>query len=224
MELAFMRNTSKRLQAIFCTEVQQPNVVDRLLQFRKELFVDTLKWELSVYDGRERDQFDTNSAIHCAVFRNGTLFAGFRVISTDQPYLARTVFPQLATFASYPEKHDVWEVSRFGIAPSEAGSMTARILYALMFRFAYSRKASALVALTDLRHERFLTQIGVRTRRYGPPQAIGQDERGAPLLLVAGDIPIANQHGRRFEALLKLIDNVEIQDETHVLGSERLSA
>jgi acyl homoserine lactone synthase len=93
-----------------------------------------------------------------------------------------------------------------------------------MFHFAHNHQASALVALTDLRHERFLTQIGVRTRRYGPPQAHGLDENGKPLFVVAGEIPLAHQRGWRFEELLKLVDNVEIYDETLVLRSERLSA
>jgi acyl homoserine lactone synthase len=224
MEFAFMQSTPKRLQAIFCTEAQHPNVVDELLQFRKKLFVDILKWNLNVQGGRERDQFDTRSAVHCAIFSDGSLCAGFRAIRTDRPYLAKAAFPQLATFASYPERHDVWEISRFGVMPTEAGSLTARLLYSLMFRFAHRHQASALVTLTDIRHERFLTQIGIRTRRYGPPQVIGEDERGEPLLLVAGEIPLANQQGHRLEALLKLTDNVEIKDETCALRSDRLSA
>jgi N-acyl-L-homoserine lactone synthetase len=220
----FMQNALKQLQAVFCTEEQNPNVVDQLFQFRKELFVDALCWDLLVEGARERDQFDTGSAVHCALFRNGTIIAGFRAIRTDEPYLAKLVFPQLATIVPYPQRHDVWEISRFGVLPSEAGSITAQILYSLMFRFAHYRQANALVALTDLRHERFLTWMGVRTRRYGLPQCVCADENGAPLLAVAGDIPIANQRGRRFGALLKLVDNVEIDDETLVLRSDRLSA
>jgi acyl homoserine lactone synthase len=179
---------------------------------------------LFVQGNRERDQFDTGSAVHCALFRNGKIIAGFRAIRTDQPYLAKSIFPQLATIAPYPQRHDVWEISRFGVLPLEAGSITAQILYSLMFRFAHCRHANALVALADLRHERFLTQIGIRTRRYGLPQTVCADEDGTPLLAVAGDIPLANQRGRRFEALLKLVDNVEIDDETLVLRSDRLSA
>jgi N-acyl-L-homoserine lactone synthetase len=219
-----MQNTSQQLQAVFCTEARHPSVVDQLYQFRRKLFVDALRWNLTVEGGRERDQFDTDAAVHCAVFRGEDLFAGFRAIRTDEPYLAESVFPQLATFAAYPRRHDAWEISRFGVAPSQAGSMTAKVLYALMFHFAQTRQANALVALTDLRHERFLTQLGVRTRRYGPPQVLGLDEKGDPLVLVAGDIPVANQRGYRFDALLNLAKTVEINDETLVLGSERLSA
>ncbi|MCB5175261.1 acyl-homoserine-lactone synthase [Microvirga lenta] len=219
-----MQTASKHLRAVFCTETQNPSVVDQLYQFRKTLFVDALRWDLTVKRGRERDQFDTGSTIHCALFRSGNLIAGFRAIRTDRPYLAQSVFPHLATFAAYPQRHDVWEISRFGVLPSEAGSITARLLYSLMFHLAYRCGASALVALADLRYERFLTQLGIRTRRYGPPQIVGLDETGKPLSLVAGDIPLANQRGWRFEALLKLAADVEIDDETLVLGSDRLSA
>lgn len=219
-----MQSTSRQLHAVFCTEEQNRSVVDQLFRFRKALFVDVLGWDLKVENGRERDQFDTACAVYCALFRNGILIGGFRAIRTDHPYLAQTVFPQLATFAAYPQRHDVWEVSRFGVLPSDAGSLTARLLYSLMFHFARQCGASALVALADLRYERFLTQLGIRTRRYGPPQVIGVDESGRPLSLVAGDIPLANQRGWRFDALLKLVDDVEITDETLVLGSDRLSA
>lgn len=219
-----MQSTSQKLQAIFCTESRNPGVVDQLYQFRKALFVDALGWNLAVQEGREQDQFDTNAAVHCALFCGGTLIAGFRAIRTDHPYLAQSVFPQLATFAPYPQRRDVWEISRFGIVPSESGSLTARLLYSLMFYFAQKSHANALVAIADLRYERFLAHIGIRTRRYGPPQVHGLDEAGRPLSIVAGDIPLANQGGHRFAALLKLVDNVEINDETLVLGSERLSA
>lgn len=219
-----MQSTSEQLQAVFCTEEQNPNVVDQFFRFRKALFVDALGWDLKVDGVQERDQFDTPDAIYCALFRNGSLIGGFRAIPTDRPYLAQSIFPQLATFAPYPQRHDVWEISRFGVLPHEAGSVTARLLYSLMFRFAYQCGASALVALADLRYERFLTLLGIRTRRYGPPQNFGLDESGKPLALVAGDIPLVNQGGWRFEALLKLVDDVEITDETLVLGSDRLSA
>jgi N-acyl-L-homoserine lactone synthetase len=219
-----MQSTSSQLRAVFCTEEQNHRLVDELFRFRKTLFVDNLGWDLTVAEGRERDQFDSDAAVHCGLLRNGGLIAGFRAIRTDGPYLARSVFPQLATFAPYPQRHDVWEISRFGVLPEEAGSVTARLLYALMFRFAYRCGATALVALADLRYERFLTQLGIRTRRYGPPQAVGTDETGKALWLVAGDIPLANQRGWRFEALIRLADGMEIDDETLVLGSDRLSA
>lgn len=219
-----MDKASERLRGVFCTQEQNPDIVDQLFLFRKTLFVDTLNWDLPVQAGREIDQFDTGSAVHCALYRADRLIGGFRALRCDQPYLAQTVFPHLAVFAPYPSRTDVWEISRFGVLPSEAGSMTARILYSLMFRLAYLAQASALVALADLRYERFLTLLGIRTRRYGPPQVIGTDETGAPLTVVAGDIPLASQRGWRFEALINLVNTVEIEDEALVFRPRRLSA
>ena len=92
-----------------------------------------------------------------------------------------------------------------------------------MFYLAHRFNAKSLVALGEVKQERLLTQLGIKTRRYGPPQdlLIGSQEK---ISIVAGETPISTQSGRHFEALLKLIDNVEIKDETLVLGPERLSA
>jgi N-acyl-L-homoserine lactone synthetase len=211
-------------RAILCTEQQNPAVVDALYQLRKAIFVDVHGWDLRVVDGRERDQFDTPAAVHCALFRRDELIGGFRATRTDQDYLARNVFPQLAAVKAYPQRPDVWEISRFGVLPSEDRLETAKLNYSLMFRFAQLRRAAALVALADLTYERFLRTLGIRTRRYGPPQAIGTDREGEPLWAVAGEIPMAEQSGSRFQALLALAKQVEIEDETLVLGRIRVSA
>lgn len=218
-----MQSDPKQFRAIFCTEEQNPDVVDLLFCFRKVLFVDTLHWDLPIHNGRERDQFDTQASVHCSLFRNGNLVAGFRGMRTDQAYLAETVFPHLATFRPYPRRHDIWEISRLGVLPTEKGTITGRILYALMFYLARRFSAKSLVALGEVKQERLLTQLGIKTRRYGPPQSlhIGNQES---ISIVAGETPIGTQSGHRFEMLLKLLDHVEIEDETLVLGSERLSA
>lgn len=218
-----MQSDPQQFRATFCTEEQNPDVVDQLFCLRKVLFVDTLNWELLVHDGRERDQFDTQATVHCGLFRNGNLVAGFRGMRTDQPYLAEAVFPQLAAFRPYPKRHDIWEISRLGMLPAEKGVTTGRILYSLMFYFAHRFSAKSLVALGEVKQERLLTQLGIKTRRYGPPQDlyVGIKEK---ISIVAGETPVGIQSGHRFEALLKLLDNVEIKDETLVLGSERLSA
>jgi N-acyl-L-homoserine lactone synthetase len=219
-----MIEESPRLRAVFCTEEQNPEVVDRLRCFRKVLFVDALGWDLPIRNGREQDEFDTELAVHCALFRGDALIAGFRGIRTDHPYLAECVFPQLATFAPYPKRRDTWEISRFGVHPSEPGWSTGRILYSLMFELARHYRANALVAIGDLRHERVLAQLGIRTRRFGPPRSIGVDGNGAPYLVVAGETPLAVQGGRKFEALVHLVDKLEIEHDALVLGPRRVSA
>jgi N-acyl-L-homoserine lactone synthetase len=219
-----MHQKYKSLRAVFCTEDQNPDVVDQLFQFRKELFVDNMHWDLPVQQGRERDQFDTEATVHCALFRNGKIVAGFRGIRTDKPYVAQTIFPWLATFTPYPRRRDTWEISRLGVLSSESGLNTGRTLYSLMFYLAHRYGAKTLVALGELKQERLLTLLGVRTRRYGPPQAHAMGEGHRPIWIVAGATPIGDQRGERFEQLLNCMNNVEIDDETLVLRSDRLSA
>jgi N-acyl-L-homoserine lactone synthetase len=213
-----------RLRAVICTEQQRPEVIDLIYRFRSELFVETYGWTLDVQEGRERDQFDTPAAVHCALIRDQQVVGGFRAVRADNDYLARCVFPQLAAVKSYPQRPDAWEISRFGVLPGPDQHELAKLNYSLMFRFAQVRQAAALVALVDLNHERLLKLLGIRTRRYGPPQIIGINMRGEALWGVAGEIPLAEQQGSRFRGLLTLAKQVEIEDEALVLGRTRVSA
>ena len=213
-----------RLHAVICTEQQRPEVVDLIYRFRRKLFVDAYGWRLDVRDDREQDRFDTSAAVHCALIRNQQVVGGFRAMRADGDYLARCVFPQLAAVKSYPERADAWEISRFGVLPGPDQRDLAKLNYSLMFRFAQVRQAAALVALVDLNHERLLKLLGIRTRRYGPPQIIGNNLRGETLWGVAGEIPLAEQQGSRFRALLALAKQVEIDDEALVFGRIRVSA
>jgi acyl homoserine lactone synthase len=210
-------------QATYCTERQNPSIVDALFKFRKTLFVDALGWTLDVQNGRERDQFDTEAAVYCALFEKSRLVGGFRAIRTDSDYLARSIFPHLAKLKEFPQRPDVWEISRFGVLPGQERRIAAKINYSLMFHFAQRRAATSLVAVVDLTYERFLGLLGIRTRRYGPPQVIG-NARGAEIWAVAGEIPLAEQTDPRFHAHLALTKQVEINDDTLVLGRRRVSA
>jgi N-acyl-L-homoserine lactone synthetase len=219
-----MQSSSHRYRAVFTTEELNPGLVDTLYEFRKRLFIDLMGWDLAARDGRERDQFDTPVALYSALFRDESLIGCFRAIRTDKDYLVRGVFPHLATLKGFPQRWDPWEISRFGVLPVENRIEAARVNYSLMFRFAQVRQATTLVALADLTYERFLTQLGIRTRRYGQPQCIGTRADGEPMWVVAGEIPLPEQRGHRFESILELARHVEINDETLVLGRSRISA
>jgi len=210
--------------ATFCREAEQPEIVDQLTIFRKALFVDRCGWQLNVLDGRERDEFDTDKCIHCALFHGEKLIGGFRAISTDGPCLATKVFPDLATLQPVPQRRDYWEISRFGVLPTANGTRASLLNYALMFYFARQIQAKALVAIADLTYERFLETLGIRTRRYGPPQEIGTSSFGAPLHAVLGEIPLAAQSGEKFERLVGAIKNVEVTDASQIFGPARISA
>jgi N-acyl-L-homoserine lactone synthetase len=213
-----------RLRAQITTKSQNPVLVDQLQVFRRQLFVDRLGWNLNVEGGREIDQFDTDSSIHCIVYAADRIVAGFRATCTIDDYLAAEIFPQLATIRPYPRRRNVWEISRFGVDPDAGYGRLALINYALMFRFAQLRQASGLVAIADLTYERYLRQLGIRTRRYGPPQTIGQDASGQDLVCVAGEIPLTDQPEQKMRFFSNILKKVEIHDEALVRRPERVSA
>jgi N-acyl-L-homoserine lactone synthetase len=195
-----------------------------LQRFRKRLFVDHSGWALQTDGDLEVDQFDRPETSHCALYVDEVLVGGFRAIRTDCTYIGQAVFPHLATIREYPRRHDAWEISRFGILPEFASEELARLNYGLMFLFAETRRATALVAITDLIYERYLRSIGIRTRRYGPPQVIGTDRFGRELRCVAGEIPLADQGASRITPLLALTDSIEVYDATLVRRSTAISA
>lgn len=212
------------LRAVVTTRRLNPDLVRRIAVFRKRLFVDTLRWDLPSADGAEElDQFDRDDTVYAALCDGASVVGCFRAIRADRPYLTQSLFPELASDEGYPRATNVWEISRFGVAAG-AGLQVARANYALMFSFAQSRDAEALVALVDLTYERFLRRIGIVSRRYGVPTIIGKDLDGRPIQAVAGEIPINAQCGPAFASLLELGRSMETVDETLVRGRIKLSA
>jgi acyl homoserine lactone synthase len=208
--------------AAFFTAASRPDLTDRLFRFRRALFVGELGWSLAANDGRERDEFDTAYALYCGLWHDGTMIGCFRAISCDRPYLAKSVFPHLATHRNFPVSADYVEVSRFGVLAAHRQASPA--LYSLMVRFALNRHATALVALAELAHERLLNRIGLATSRYGDTQIVGFRDDGSWILAVAGEIPIPVLPGANFKALLDLTQTMDISDDASVFGCQRLSA
>ena len=212
-----------RYHALITTEARDPDHVQAMFRLRKRLFVDHCGWMLATIGDAERDQFDVWYTEHCLLFCGADLVGGFRAIRTDYPYLTQSVFPQLAV-RRFPNRRNVWEISRFGVLPAASEARSARLNYALMFRFAELRDAEALVAMADLTYERFLQRMNINTRRFGPPQVIGADSKGRPLTAVAGEIPISQSENPALGKFLDLGRQLEISDATHVLGCSRVPA
>jgi acyl homoserine lactone synthase len=179
---------------------------------------------LQSIDSREVDQFDNGKAIYSVPLNDVQVIASFRAICTTEKYLASEVFPQLASLREYPRRSDIWEISRFGVLPSTKYLQTAELLYGLMFKFALDRQARALVAVTDLAHERNLRRYGIRTRRYGPPIEIKVRKGKPSIQLVTGEIPLDVQFGSSFARLIDLANTVDFHDQTSVFGHTRVSA
>ena len=131
-----------RYTATFFSAAVRPDLAEALFRFRHALFVRELGWSLAAEEDRERDEFDTDDATYCGLWTDEGMIGCFRAIACDRPYLARTLFPHMATWRPFPVSANYVEISRFGVLA--AHRRASAVLYSLMLRFALSRNAIAL--------------------------------------------------------------------------------
>ena len=82
---------------------------------RKQVFIDQLKWDLPVLDGRfELDQFDTPDARYLILLDPDDLRhrASARLLPTTAPHLLGDIYPHLCADGP-PTGTRMWEISRF---------------------------------------------------------------------------------------------------------------
>ncbi|MCT4654296.1 MAG: hypothetical protein N4A65_00660 [Cohaesibacter sp.] len=205
------------------------SIDDRLshvFRIRKKIFVDHYSWDIPHDDETEIDQFDHANAIYGLLCHKNQPFGVFRAIRCDRRYLAKSLFPELATKHKFPSDPRHWEISRFGVLPSAAYKrLNSQMLYAFMFRFALEVNARSLVAMTDRNHERLLSLFGISTIRYGPSRNdLCTCKDKLPLEVVAGEIPMDSQTSPKANQLLNLATMMEIEDVASIFRPTSLSA
>lgn len=210
------------VRAIIFRKSDNPDLYWDVLRFRKMLFADHLGWLLDVSKGVETDQFDHAQATYCALVRANTVQGCFRAIPCGAPYLAKTVFWRLAPAGSFPRDNASWEISRFGVHPDSRDLGVT--LYAAMVAFAEQRGARVLPALVELHHERFLSRLGIKTRRYGDIATIGVNRQGRPIRCVVGEIPFREQRDVLLSTFAAQTARLEIIDEIADVGFDRIPA
>ena len=90
------------------------HVLRAMFVARKRVFVDLLKWDVPVLDGRfEIDQFDDDRAIYLVLADNsGAHLGSARLLPTMQPHILGDLFPELCEDAP-PRGNDIYEITRF---------------------------------------------------------------------------------------------------------------
>ena len=164
-----------------------PDLEVALAAYRYEVFIETLRWQLPVENGLERDQFDRPDTLYViASDARGSVCGCARLLPTTQPYLLDEVFPGLMSGAPAPHALDVWELSRFSTKAIGESSTPPRdearrrfcALFAAVVRAAIEQGAARLITFTAMGVERILRSIGMHAHRVGPPQLID----GEPVL------------------------------------------
>lgn len=144
-----------------------------MFEARKRVFVDLLKWEVPVLEGRyEVDQFDNEHATYLVIgSERGSHAGSTRLLKTTRPHILDTLFPQLC--ASPPPRGDgVLEITRFCLGREQNARErleTRNVLVSSLVRYALENDIKTYTGVADLGWLQQILAFGWRCRPLGLP-------------------------------------------------------
>ncbi|PCD02258.1 autoinducer synthase [Sphingomonas spermidinifaciens] len=140
---------------------------------RKSVFIDLLKWDLPVLDGRyEVDQFDDAHARYLILTNaDHAHLASARLLPTTRPHILDTLFPALCERA-VPRGPRVWEISRFCLGRQLRAAERRQVRNQLVSAIAAHALQAEIEIYTGVAEIAWLEQIlsfGWQCRPLGEP-------------------------------------------------------
>ena len=182
------------------TQPLETQGLQAMFEARKRVFVDLLKWDLPVLDGRfELDQFDDEHAIYILVAgQDGRHLASARLLKTVRPHLLDTLFPTLCAGA-IPSAGDTLEITRFCLDPDPTARERRRARDRLVTALVQYALAHGVRTYTGVAQMSWLQQIlafGWRCRPLGLPAVAGGATIGALRIDIDEETPaLLSQNG-----------------------------
>jgi acyl homoserine lactone synthase len=143
-------------------------------QLREKAFYKRLKWQVDSFNGMEKDQFDNIYSSYLLVKSQSNEVIGCaRLIPTDQDYMFKNIFSELARNEEIPKKSNVWEISRFTLDRTfernydNGVSNITKEMFSALYEFAIANSINNFVLVTTVSCERILRLLGIPTRRFG---------------------------------------------------------
>lgn len=187
--------------------VRQPlddEVLRSMFEARKRVFVDLLKWDVPVLDGRfEIDQFDNEHATYLVVRGDGGEHLGSaRLLETVRPHLLDTLFADLCA-AAPPRGPNILEITRFCLErrlPAARRLAVRNCLVSGLVDYALLRGVTTYTGIAEMGWLQQILAFGWACRPLGLPQVRDGRMLGAlridisaetPALLARNDIYIA---------------------------------
>lgn len=144
---------------------------------RKKVFVDLLRWDIPVLDGRfEIDQFDDAHARYIIITdAAGRHLASTRLLATTRPGILDSLYPELAD-GPLPAGEDVFEITRFCLTP-DCSAADRRIirnqLVTAISRYALDQCIRGYTGVADIGWSRQILDFGWECSLLGEPKAVG---------------------------------------------------
>ena len=164
-----------------------------MFEARKRVFVDLLKWDVPVLEGRyEVDQFDDEHAIYLIVpGENGSHAGSARLLRSTRPHILDTLFPDLCA-APPPRGADVLEITRFCLdrgrnAPDRLE--TRNRLVSALVRYALENNVATYTGVAEMGWLQQILAFGWRCRPLGLPRPVDGKLLGALRIDISTDTP-----------------------------------
>ena len=164
-----------------------------MFEERKRVFVDLLKWDVPVIEGRfEVDQFDDQHAVYLIVAdEEGEHLGSARLLQTVRPHILGSLFPQLCAGVP-PVGEDLLEITRFCLGRNQSSEQrrhTRNALVAGIVDYALAHRIGAYSGVAELGWLQQILAFGWRCRPLGLPRSIDGRMLGALRIDIGPDTP-----------------------------------
>lgn len=168
-------------------------VLRAMFAARKAVFVDLLKWDVPVLDGRfEIDQFDDGHATYLVLTDGeGGHLASARLLPTNRPHILGDLFPHLCE-AAPPRDPAIFEVTRFCLDRSldaRARRAARDTLVTALVEHALVQGITAYTAIAEIGWFQQILAFGWRCLPLGLPQIDGGTMLAALRIEIDDDTP-----------------------------------
>lgn len=168
---------------------QRP-LVESMFADRKRLFVDLLRWQVPVVDGRfEIDAFDGVDAVYLIAAEGGVHIGSMRLLPTTRPHLLDTLFADLCPLG-VPIGADTYEITRLCL-PSRLGAAkrlaVRNALIVAMVDYAQAHGIDRLTGVVEAGFRKEVLAMGWLAEPLGPAVCRDGASLGAFALHIASD-------------------------------------
>jgi len=176
-----------------CPTPSSDRALRAMFEDRKSVFVDLLKWDVPVLDGRfELDEFDDEHATYLiATGADGDHLASARLLPTTRRHILGTLFAELCA-APPPAGPEIFEITRFCLSRRQNAASRRRARNRLVSALVWYALDAGIRTYTGVAEIAWLQQIlafGWDCRPLGPPARLECGMIGALAIEIAPDTP-----------------------------------
>jgi N-acyl-L-homoserine lactone synthetase len=176
-----------------CPEPCSDRTLKAMFEDRKSVFVDLLKWDLPVLDGRfEVDEFDDSRATYLIIAdERGDHLGSARLLPTTRRHILGSLFAGLCA-APPPDGPEVFEITRFCLSRRQNAAARRRTRNQLVTAIAWHALESGIRTYTGVAELAWLQQIlafGWDCRPLGVPARLECGMIGALAIEIRPDTP-----------------------------------